>query len=301
MSPRVVWVFGGGGEGNDLASYMVIDSADDLYITGQYCFSPSGLGSASFGTTRLPCSRAQGNVVVSVDQAGGVRWAVDRHKAKMIAFQRKSVDASQNLYETGFDSGLMVLTKHSKTGALEWSGHFGGGGSAGGTAVTIDVLGNVVVVGYAKPLGGHSAAYILKVDGAGNVLWEKHFGENTAIANDVVVGVDGHMLVVGSFTGTMLFGQLRVALLQSAGGSDAFVLKLDDRGEVLWAQRVGGPMDDVCTAVVLDAGGSVFAAGYFAGQAWFDNVSLQSAGMSDMFWMKLRDDEASPVLGRSYT
>ena len=74
----------------------------------------------------------------------------------------------------------------------------------------------------------------------------------------------GNMIVAGTFSGSMTVG---AATLTSAGGTDAFVVKLSPTGAVLWSKRLGGAGDDTASAVAVDGSNNVIVTGELAGSA----------------------------------
>ena len=56
----------------------------------------------------------------------------------------------------------------------------------------------------------------------------------------------------------------------SAGGYDAYVVKLDATGRYVWAKQQGGTGLDRGLTVAVDAEGSVYTTGEFAGTVDFD-------------------------------
>jgi hypothetical protein len=87
----------------------------------------------------------------------------------------------------------------------------------------------------------------------------------TAVDGELVRGlaVDGSgVYAVGFFHGTIDFDPgLGVTEFSSAGGSDAFLLKLDSEGNFMWARTFGGVSDDSANAVTLDDNGNVYLVG----------------------------------------
>ena len=102
----------------------------------------------------------------------------------------------------------------------------------------------------------------------------------------------GNMYVTGSFEETVDFdpGAANVNLT-SAGGTDAFVSKLNSEGELLWVRQLGGTAGDTATSVQVDSLGNVYVGGYFSETVDFDpsegNFNLTSAGSFEAFVWKL--------------
>lgn len=71
---------------------------------------------------------------------------------------------------------------------------------------------------------------------------------------------------------------------------DAFVVKLNSKGEHLWSKKLGGSQFDAGEAIVTDSSGNVIVAGSFWGSADFGGGVLQNAGLSDVFLLALDPD-----------
>ncbi|PJJ60742.1 putative secreted protein (Por secretion system target) [Hymenobacter chitinivorans DSM 11115] len=105
----------------------------------------------------------------------------------------------------------------------------------------------------------------------------------------------GNVYLVGAFSGTLTLGNLT---LTSVGGQDIFVAKWNSSGFV-WAERAGGPGNDVATAVAVK-GSSVCVGGTFAGAtAGFGATTLTNAGpeaTTDIFVARYVDAGSTPGL-----
>ena len=96
----------------------------------------------------------------------------------------------------------------------------------------------------------------------------------------------GNATITGEFQGTVSFGG---AALVSAGGQDAFVVKLSGLdGSHLWSERFGGSSTDSGRSVAEDASGNAIVTGSFRDTVDFGGGALTSAGGADVFVVKLR-------------
>lgn len=77
----------------------------------------------------------------------------------------------------------------------------------------------------------------------------------------------------------------------SNGGTDVFIQKLDNAGNLVWGRTFGGSQDDNATDVTLDPSGNLFVVGSFQDSVDFDpgldTVTIHSAGSYDAFVLKL--------------
>jgi len=129
------------GDGDDWASAMAIDSAGNIYVTGQ---------SAGSYITGFDCA------TVKYSSAGVEQWAA-RYSGPVTGEDKSfaiAVDPLQNVYisgysmgsETGFD---YITVKSNSSGAQEWAARYDGpaNGSDQGLGVVQDLLGSVLVTG----------------------------------------------------------------------------------------------------------------------------------------------------------
>jgi hypothetical protein len=180
-------------------------------------------------------------------------------------------------------------------GGQTWSKKLGGAGDQQGNAVARDPQNNVLVTGRfagSFTIGGTTLtsaggydAFVAKLDPAGNALWALRFGDAAIYQEglDVASDAQGDVLVTGYFEGTMNFGG---TVLTSAGGTDAFVAKLDPNGGVAWAKRFGGAGAQLGQAIGVDAQGNVVLLADGFQTMDFGGGGLTSAGNYDMFVAK---------------
>ena len=122
--------------------------------------------------------------------------------------------------------------------------------------------GDIVMAGITQgDLGGAAQggrdAYITRVDDRGMVVFETHLGaEDDDSPLGVSVGPNGEIYAAG-FTGSSLAGP-------NAGSVDAWIVRLDGDGEVLWQDQFGGDdWDRVFDVTAFDGG--AYLSGYTLG------------------------------------
>lgn len=126
--------------------------------------------------------------------------------------------------------------------------------------------------------------------------WAKQIGgtgsdEVAAITTDA----KGNVVAVGNFQGTAdLDPGAGVTNLTSAGDRDAFIIKLDANGDLLWARQLGSTGRDRALKVKTDTAGNVYVIGSFIGSVDLDpgpGSSIYVSGLSgtieDVFVLKL--------------
>ena len=138
--------------------------------------------------------------------------------------------------------------------------------------------------------------FVSKVNPSGFTEWSVSFGGNQSDRGlGISVDKTGKILVCGFYTGTIDFGN--GTSITSNGGQDAFVLKLDEDGQVLWAKGGGSSGNsDRANAVAADSLGNVLITGQFSGDANFDPFNLNASdGTIDAFILKYYADGLSII------
>lgn len=323
------------GTGNAGGNAIALDSLGNLYITGRLSgtvdFDPGS------GTTNLTSAGNDDIFVQKLDSVGNLVWARSIGGTSADLGQGISVDASGNVYITGyfqgavdFDPGSGFLSlgsagsldafvlKLNSSGDLVWAMRVGGTGADYGFAVAVDGSGNVYATGYFEstadfdPSGGTTNltsagsvdAFVLKLDSSGGFVWADRFGAGADDSGkSIAVDSSGNVYATGYFQGTVDFDPgVGTNNLVSAGGFDVFVQKLDSAGSLVWAKSVGSTSSDTGDGIAVDGSGNVYATGSFLGTVDFDpgagTTNLTSTGSSDIFIQKL-DSSGNLVWARS--
>ncbi|HPS39858.1 MAG TPA: SBBP repeat-containing protein [Candidatus Cloacimonadota bacterium] len=179
----------------------------------------------------------------------------------------------------------------------EWvrSVQAGGDGYDYGRSIALDQEGNQYISGYFQDTvhfgltvltsrGDHDL-FAAKLDPNGNFLWARNFGgSGDDYGRGIAVDQLGNVYVTGYFEGTGWFGSIS---LVSSGWYDLCVIKLTTDGEVIWANRAGGPGSEWGYCVAVDEASNVYLTGHFTENASFGSTILNSNGSYDMFAAKL--------------
>ncbi len=179
------------------------------------------------------------------------------------------VGAAGNVYVCGFTSGSLFgpsagnpdvfVVKYDASGSQSWGAQLGTVQPEQANALAVDGSGNVYVCGYTGgALGGSAAgnvdAFLAKLDASGNQLWLKQFGTAAGdIAYDVALDSAGNAYLVGTTEGDLV--------TNSAGNSDAFVIKYDSDGSQVWGLQFGTTGVDGASTVCLDGSGDLLIGG----------------------------------------
>ncbi|HMO63871.1 MAG TPA: hypothetical protein PKE47_01360 [Verrucomicrobiota bacterium] len=154
-----------------------------------------------------------------------------------------------------------------------WDRSYGGAFAEESHAVIADRDGGSVVAGWSdsrpeagnktSPAHGQRDAWVLRLNDAGDILWDRSLGgRNEDWATDVVSAPDGGLLVVGNSL-SREGGTKTSPNWSPVGGtglaSDGWLNRLDPAGTLLWDRSYGGEQADGFQRGVAGPGGYVFA------------------------------------------
>lgn len=154
----------------------------------------------------------------------------------------------------GRDAWVMRLDAH---GDPLWEKTFGGEKYDILTAIATLPGGGFILAGNTESKGaGRNDGWIVRLDAQGGMLWERTYGkENRDAFWSVTVVPDAGTAYGGGFAVAGQIGSAR------AGDSDAWVLRLDKKGQVLWENTFGGKKSDSARAILPGPQGGFIVAG----------------------------------------
>jgi len=177
-----------------------------------------------------------------------------------------------------------------------WSHQYTGVSAQSISGLATDASGNIYAAGSFyntcnfgggnRTSNGGSDIVLVKLDSAGNYLWDRTFGDvsDTQFASAVGVDALGSVFIAGVFEGSVNFGG---GVLTSVGDRDIFVAKFSSTGTYLWAKRFGSTAEEECQDLVVDITNNVCIAGYSLGSVNFGGGVLTNQGGYDAYLAKL--------------
>jgi len=226
---------------------------------------------------------------------------------------RKTVDSHYILkskHAVGFEVGTydpaqpLVIDP-----VLNYSTYLGGSRSDFGTGIAVDASGNAYVTGYTfsadfptespfQAYAGSVDAFVTKLNAAGSALIYSTYlgGSADDLAASIALDSSGDAYVTGS-TDSLDFPALNAFQSSNAGGTDAFVTKLDPAGALSYSTYLGGTSTDVGQGIAVDAAGSAYLTGSTLSVDFPTQNALQAAsgGGYDAFVTKLSPSGTSLV------
>lgn len=117
----------------------------------------------------------------------------------------------------------------------------------------VDVSGDYM----GQPIGGFDF-WIVKIDTAGTILWQKTIGGSlNEYFRDILVTPDGGYLLGGMSKSNISGNKTQ----DSKGGNDYWLVKIDLLGNVLWDKTIGGNGDDIIYSMSQDSNHNFYIAG----------------------------------------
>jgi hypothetical protein len=293
------------GDANDQNGRCVTtNGSGDVLLTGNF------LGAVDFGDGPLQSNGGSvaGDIFLAKLRSGdGAEvWSKSFGDAADDVGRSVAMDTAGNIFLAGLANGAAnfgggalsgtgsFLAKLDPSGSHVWSKRFGNALDQVPWGIAADSSGGVLVTGYftdtvdfgggpVQSAGGEDA-FLTELTGDGAYKSSKRFGDaSDQSGKGVAVDASGNVVVVGFFDGQADFGGGPV---QSAGGQDIFLFKLDASGVHQWSHRFGDSGGQFGTAVAVDAQKNAIITGYFNGSIDFGGGSLISAGASDIFVAK---------------
>lgn len=319
---NLIWAKSFGGSQNDYWTSIASDINANVYITGSFqgtCdFDP---GPAIFNLTSLGLNDI---FITKLDSAGNFVWAKQFSGSLQDEAFSLTLDVMGNIYITGyfhgvdFDPGIssynltsngnsdIFIAKLNNLGNFIWAKSMGGTFTDMATKIKLDANANVYTIGnfggtvdfnpssgiFNITSSGDTDIFISKLDSAGNFIWTKSFGGNlTDIGNALFIDGNGNIYATGLFYGNVDFDPgLGTYNLNSSGGADIFISKLNNLGNFLWAKKIGGLDSEGGIDIHVDSVGNIFTCGYFSATVDFDPdtaiFNQNSNGSQDIFISK---------------
>ncbi|MCA9182083.1 MAG: SBBP repeat-containing protein, partial [Planctomycetales bacterium] len=249
----------------------VFDSQEGAILKSTY-YVDAGLGGGAVDQIRLQYNRdvsldAQGNLVISYDtgtmtDSAPVAWQDIDGQRIFIDVHYALLGDNQVGFTVGdYDHNYQLVIDPT----LTWNTFLGGSGADYAQSIAVDSSGNVYVAGYStatwgSPVrafgGGGQDGFVAKLSSSGSLTWNTFLGGGgTDSAYGVVADVSGNVYVTGSSAAT--WGS---PLQAFAGGSDAYVAKLNSSGSLTWSTFLGGAGNDTGADIAVDSSGNVYIA-----------------------------------------
>jgi hypothetical protein len=208
---------------------------------------------------------------------------------------------SNNGQVTGFHGiADWWVVRNDATGTLLWQRALGGSGSEIPRAVVQTMDGGFVVAGSSGSTDGDligvastGRGWVVKLDADGEIQWQHRYGsspdESTFWAMEQTA--TGELLLAGTQRSTT-----DDPGCNQGGFSNAWLVKLDSAGELLWERCYGGSSDEIFLAMDLTDDGGCILTGRTSSN---DGDVFTNNGLDDLWVVKV-DQQGDFEWGRSF-
>ena len=261
--------------GADGAVAIGVDGSDRIVVSGDS-------ESEAMGSDYVTIGYTSGGFTRWTSRYNGTGNSTDLAFGLSVAPSGSSAVTGESYAGVGPTTADYATVLYTEDGAVVWARRYDGpaAGRDRGTAVVIDVDGNVVVTGWSDGLAGAGEYFdyaTVKYDPAGVQLWAERYngpdGFNdyaTAIAADS----DGNIYVTGWSESTI-------------GGEDCLTIKYDSDGALDWFDRYNGSGGSQDRAVALSLDGSENPV--ITGSAAGDFLTIRYDDIGTRAWVRFYD------------
>ena len=251
-SGAIIWEYSFGFAGSD-TPYSIIQTNDNGYLLSGVLDVSASNGQ---GDRKLILSRHAGGDfwVIKLNASGVKQWsnyyggsftdtAYDAIQTEDDGYiiigssDSDDVDITNNLGSYDF-----WILKISATGTLVWEKSFGGSEIDEAYGISQAADGNYLIVGDTRSNdldisqnNGAADLWIIKITPKGTLLWEKTLGGSSFdVGRSVSKTQDNGFLIAGSSRST------DGSLTSNKGQNDAWIIKINSSGNLVWQKTIGG-------------------------------------------------------------
>ncbi|MEO6670895.1 MAG: MopE-related protein [Ferruginibacter sp.] len=275
-----------GGSSNDMIQH-VEQTADGGYICAGYSHSNNGDVSGNHGSEDF--------WVIKLNSAGQIQWqkSYGGTSSEVASSIRQTSEGGYIVSGSSFSNNGDVSGNHgsedfwviklNSAGQIQWQKSLGGTAADHASSIQETADGGYVVGGRTSSnngnvTGNHGSTdyWILKLNNAGQVQWQKTLGGTSYdAAIDIEVTSDAGYIVTGRSNST------NGDVTSNNGQYDCWVVKLDNSGIMQWQKSLGGILDDNSYSIHQTQNGGFIVAGY----SYSNNGDFTSNHGNGDFWI----------------
>jgi PKD repeat protein len=218
--------------------------------------------------------------IFKLDSEGSQAWAYTIGDASDNGGASQPTDDGGYIVNGFTSTGITTtpwIMKLDSNAAIAWQKTYNLSVSFGATGLAVSKIltDGYILSGLHMDLGTSSIVFdLVKIDLAGNILWQKSYGATNKMINGGSVSrlTDGSLVVGGMITD------------MGTEDSDLYLMKLTSTGDLVWAKTYGGPQQEVGgTGVYLTGDGGFFVFGQT--KSW--GMGGTADGIGDLWGLKL--------------
>lgn len=290
---------------------------DRVYVCGEFFGA-----SITFGATTLTNAGAAGSndlFLVCYDLAGNVTWAKSVGGSGSDFARSVAVDNANNIYIAGgFTSAAVTfgnttltnpgssgthdifVTKYDPDGNVLWARSIGGKLDDKANCIATDTEGNVCITGWFGSnymlLGSDSLknqstygscdVFVIKLNSSGEPLWARTAtGQGEDYGYGITTDNSNNIYITGGSSSQEIdFSGIKIA---NPGREKMYIAKYSPKGDLLFAQSVGGSDNAEGTSITADSNGNIYITGKFSSSSiTLEATTLTNAGAFDVYIAK---------------
>jgi len=265
-SGNFLWYNAWGGAGSDYAKDVAIDSANNIYVTGEFQYITDFDGGA--GTNYLTPTGWLDAYLLKYRSNGTFAWAkqfggnLAAKDTSLVRGESIEIDKQGNIFLLGRFRRKVDFNPGSGTDSL-------------------------------TPVGKHDV-FLTKMDTSGTYYWTKKWGGPLGDDMPSRMAMDhlGNLYIIGYFYSAADFDPGNGTWnLYSLGSWDIFISAYRSNGTLIWAQSIGAGLFDTGTGITVDKQGNVYSTAGFQLMPDFDftanTLFLSSNGANDVMVHKI--------------
>ncbi|NLB86461.1 MAG: T9SS type B sorting domain-containing protein [Bacteroidales bacterium] len=293
---NLLWLKSGGGEENDLANSVSIDSEGRINIIGNF------RATANFNGNLITSGGESDVFIIQYSAEGDYLWGKFLSGFYDNSGNAICVDNQDNILISGaYDGHIAIgnstllakggidffLAKYDKNGNFLWRVNHGSIQNDFASSIVCDKNNNVFIAGefsgtinfgsFNLPANGSLNTFVAKYDKSGAFKWAKAFGEATNTANQANIDVD-------------IFENSYISYKSEQANNMVKIHKLNSEGVEIFNTSFGGLANVFPNDIKVDIAQNIFIAGKFSGLADFGDGNINANADFDCFISKLDND-----------
>lgn len=226
---------------NDWANDLVLDSSNNIYITGH---------------TNSSETNGWEILLLKFNSSGDLQWNKTWGGSDYDQGMEIGLDSANNIFVAGASESFgagdrdIILIKFDNLGNYQWHQTWGGSENEYTCDMVLDSFDNIHLVGSTRSFGPNSDVFLLKYNNSGdleyNVTWG---GSGDDYAYEIALDNSGNIFIAGN--------------IESLAFEDVTIVKFNNLGHYQWHQSWGGSDYECVDSLALDSLNNIYVAGSF--------------------------------------
>ena len=259
---------------------LILDSSNNIYVSGNLSNSPNSGGDTNF-------------LIIKLSNSGDIIWQKKINSTSSpVNYGRDEkifVDSSNNIYVLGsqsYSQGNSFVAKLDSSGTILWQQNLQ---YAEGRNLNVDSSGNVYITGLLFisnfPANSDENLFLMKIDSSGTLQWRRMIAQlpnsGYCAGEGITFDSSNNVYVVGWY--------------DRSGGNNTtqniLLAKYNSSGDIQWQKQLGGSSGDGRgQGIVMDASSTFFyIIGYYNayGSTGFKDILIAKYNLSgDLQWQR---------------